>query len=128
MAVLRGQEKQWTMCIINDLKAIGITTDWKKADKNGGRWCGTVKDGAEAFMAEKRETEIVATDARHAEEAAEEAKKAAHSAVGSGVTARQAFTFKEAFDGPTPALPPPRKSQCQSQNTRAAATAETGES
>lgn len=47
-------------------------------------------------------------DARHAAEAAEEAKRTALSVVASGVAAGQAVAFREAFDGPTRVLPPLR--------------------
>ena len=47
-----GQEKEWTGCLLDDLKAFSINAaQWILAAQNEGEWCITVKQGAGRFMA-----------------------------------------------------------------------------
>ena len=49
---VRGQEKQWMGCFLDDLRAFGINTDqWTTAAQDEGEWRRTAKQGAEHFMA-----------------------------------------------------------------------------
>ena len=63
---LRGQEKQWTGCVTDYLKAFGILGDWKAAAQNAAEWKATVDAGRQHFMNAWRKKESAAADARHA--------------------------------------------------------------
>ena len=47
-----GQEKEWTGCFLDDLRAFGINADqWATAAQDEGQWRRTAEQGAEHFMA-----------------------------------------------------------------------------
>ena len=47
-----GQEKEWMVCFLDDLKAFGINADqWTTAAQDEGEWCRTAEQGAEYIMA-----------------------------------------------------------------------------
>ena len=47
-----GQEKEWTRCFLDDLRAFGINADqWTTAAQDEGEWRRTAEQGAEHFMA-----------------------------------------------------------------------------
>ena len=47
-----GQEKEWTGCFLDDLRAFGINADqWTTAAQEEGEWRRTAEQGAERFMA-----------------------------------------------------------------------------
>ena len=50
---VRGQEKEWTGCFLDDLRAFGINADqWTTAAQDGGEeWRRTAEQEAEHFMA-----------------------------------------------------------------------------
>ena len=68
-AVRRGQggkEKEWTDCVQSDLRAFGITGDWKTMALKAKVWVEAVTEGGRRFMAAWREEEEDA--ARHRQE------------------------------------------------------------
>ena len=65
-AVRRGQggkEKEWTDCVQSDIRAFGITGDWKTMALKTEVWVEAVTEGGRRFMAAWREEEEDA--ARH---------------------------------------------------------------
>ena len=49
---VRGQEKEWMGCFLDDLRALGINADqWTTAAQDEGEWRRTAQQGAERFMA-----------------------------------------------------------------------------
>ena len=47
-----SQEKEWTGCFLDDLRAFGINADqWTTAAQDGGEWRSTAEQGTERFMA-----------------------------------------------------------------------------
>ena len=49
---VRGQEKRWMGCILDDLRAFGINADQlTTAAQDKGEWCRKGEQGAERFMA-----------------------------------------------------------------------------
>ena len=49
---VRGKEKEWMGCFLDDLKAFGIKADqWTTAAQDEGEWLRMVEQGAEHFMA-----------------------------------------------------------------------------
>ena len=49
---VRGQEKEWMRCFLDDLRAFGINADqWTTAAQDEGGWRRTSEQGAEHFMA-----------------------------------------------------------------------------
>ena len=49
---VRGQEKEWMGCFLDDLRAFGINADqWTTAAQDEGEWRRTAEKGAEHFMA-----------------------------------------------------------------------------
>ena len=61
-----GKEKEWTDCIQSDIRAFGITGDWKTMALKAEAWVGAVTEGGRRFMAAWREEEEDA--ARHRQE------------------------------------------------------------
>ena len=62
-----GKEKEWTDCLQSDIRAFGITGDWKATALKAERW---VTEGGRRFMVAWRKEEVDA--ARHRQEKREE--------------------------------------------------------
>ena len=61
------QEKEWTGCFLDDLKAFGINADqWTTAAQGEGEWRRTAEQGAEHFMAKLIAAEKAKAGLRHA--------------------------------------------------------------
>ena len=58
-----GKEKQWTDC---DIRAFGVTGDWKATALKAEVWVETVTEGGRRFMAAWKKEEVDA--ARHRQE------------------------------------------------------------
>ena len=61
-----GKEKEWTDCAQSDIRAFGITGDWKTMALKADVWVEAVTEGGRRFMAAWREEEEDA--ARHRQE------------------------------------------------------------
>ena len=61
-----GKEKEWTDCVQSDIRAFGITGDWKATALKAEVWVETVTEGGRRFMAAWRNEEVDA--ARHRQE------------------------------------------------------------
>ena len=61
-----GKEKQWTDCVQSDIRAFGVTGDWKPMALKAEVWVEAVTEGGRGFMAVWREEEEDA--ARHGQE------------------------------------------------------------
>ena len=61
-----GKEKKWTDCVQSDIRAFGITGDWKTMALKAEVWVEAVTEGGRRFMAAWREEEEDA--ARHGQE------------------------------------------------------------
>ena len=61
-----GKEKEWTDCVQSDIRAFGITGDWKTLALKAEVWVEAVTEGGRRFMAAWREEEEDA--ARHRQE------------------------------------------------------------
>ena len=61
-----GKEKEWTDCVQSDIRASGITGDWKATALVAEVWVETVAVGGRRFMAAWRKEEVNA--ARHRQE------------------------------------------------------------
>ena len=62
-----GQEKEWTGCFLDDLRAFGINADQLlTAVQDEGEWRRTAEQGAEHFMAKWVVTEKARAGLRHA--------------------------------------------------------------
>ena len=59
-----GKEKEWTDCVQSDIRAFGITGDWKTMALKAEVWVEAVTEGGRRFMAAWREEEE--DPARHA--------------------------------------------------------------
>ena len=46
-----GKEKEWTDCAQSDIRAFGITGDWKATTLEAEVWVETVTEGGGRFMA-----------------------------------------------------------------------------
>ena len=58
----RGEkEKEWTDCVQSDIRAFGITGDWKTMALKAEVWVEAVTEGGRRFMAAWREEEQDAT-------------------------------------------------------------------
>ena len=64
-----AKEKEWTDCVQSDIRAFGITGDWKAMALKAEVWVETVTEGVRRFMAAWREEEVDA--ARHRQETRE---------------------------------------------------------
>ena len=60
---LYGKEKGWTDCVQSDIRAFGITGDWKAMALKAEVWVEAATEGGRRFMAAWREEEEYA--ARH---------------------------------------------------------------
>ena len=64
---VKGQEKEWMGCFLDDLRAFGINADqWMTAAQDEGEWRRTAEQGAEHFMAKCIVAEITKAGLRHA--------------------------------------------------------------
>ena len=64
---VRGQEKEWTGCFLDDLRAFGINADqWTTAPQDEGEWRRTAEQEAEHFMAKWIVAEKTKAGLRHA--------------------------------------------------------------
>ena len=70
-----GKEKEWTNCVQSDIRAFGITGDWKTMALKAEVWVEAVTEGGRRFMAAWREEEEDA--ARHRQEKREATGKVA---------------------------------------------------
>ena len=61
-----GKEKEWTDYVQSDIRAFGITGDWKTMVSKAEVWVEAVTEGGRRFMAALREEEGDA--ARHRQE------------------------------------------------------------
>ena len=61
-----GKEKEWTDCVQSDIRAFGITGDWKTMALKAEVWIEAVTEGGRRFMTAWREEEEDA--ARHRQE------------------------------------------------------------
>ena len=61
-----GKEKEWTDCVQSDIRAFGITGDWKTMALKAEVWVEAVTGGGRRFTAAWREEEENA--ARHGQE------------------------------------------------------------
>ena len=61
-----GKEKKWTDCVQSDIRAFGITGDWKATSLKAEVWVETVSEGGRRFVAAWRKEEVDA--ARHCQE------------------------------------------------------------
>ena len=52
-----GKEKEWTDCVQSDIRAFGITGDWKTMTLKAEVWVEAVTEGGRRFMAAWREEE-----------------------------------------------------------------------
>ena len=52
-----GKEKEWTDCVQSDIRAFGITGDWKTIALKAEVWVEVVTEGGRRFMAAWREEE-----------------------------------------------------------------------
>ena len=50
-----GKEKEWTDCVQSDIRAFGITGDWKTMALKDEVWVEAVTEGGRRFMAAWRE-------------------------------------------------------------------------
>ena len=63
---VRGHEKEWMGCFLDDLRAFGINADqWTTAARDEEEWCRTVEQGHERFMAEWVAAEKARVGLRH---------------------------------------------------------------
>ena len=61
-----GKEKEWTDCVQRDIRAFGITGDWRAMALKAEVWVEAVTEGGQRFMATWGEEEEDA--ARHRQE------------------------------------------------------------
>ena len=61
-----AKEKEWTNCVQSDIRAFGITGDWKTMALKAEVWVEAATEGGRRFMAAGREEEEDA--ARHRQE------------------------------------------------------------
>ena len=67
-----GKEKEWADCVPSDIRAFGITGDWKATALEAGVRVETVAEGGRRFMVAWRKEEVNA--ARHRLEKREAAR------------------------------------------------------
>ena len=53
-----GKEKEWTDCVQSDIRAFGITGDWKASPLKAEVWVEAVTEGGPRFMAAWRKEEV----------------------------------------------------------------------
>ena len=61
-----GKEKEWTDCVQRDIRAFGITGNWKTTALKAEVWVEAVTEGGRRFMTAWREEEE--DTARHRQE------------------------------------------------------------
>ena len=61
-----GKEKEWTDCVQSDIRAFGMTGDWKTMAVKAEGWVEAVTEGGRRFVAAWRQEEEDA--ARHRQE------------------------------------------------------------
>ena len=61
-----GKEKEWTDCVQGDIRAFGITGEWKAMAFKAEVWVEVVTDGGRRFMVAWRKEKVDA--ARHRQE------------------------------------------------------------
>ena len=61
-----GKEKEWTVYVQSDIRAFGITEDWKATALRAEVWVDKVTEGGRRFMAAWSKEEVDAT--RHRQE------------------------------------------------------------
>ena len=61
-----GKEKEWTDCVQSDIRAFGITGDWKATALKAEVWVEAVTEGGRGFMAAWRKEDV--DTARHRQE------------------------------------------------------------
>ena len=61
-----GKEKEWTVCLQSDIRAFGITGDWKATALKAEMWVEAVTEGGRRFMATWKKEEVDV--ARHRQE------------------------------------------------------------
>ena len=59
-----GKEKEWTDCVLSDIRAFGIAGYWKATALKAEVWVETDKDGGRRFMAAWRKDEVDAAGHR----------------------------------------------------------------
>ena len=96
-----GKEKEWTDCVADDLRLVGIKGDWSTAALDPGAWYNTVHEGGCKFMTAWVKEEENAFSHRQMKRDAEEADKVE---VASGVNVASLRRFRPAFIGPTQGL------------------------
>ena len=101
-----GKEKEWTDCVVDDLRLFGVTGDWRTAALDPGAWYQTVQGGSCRFMAAWVREEENASNQRQMKREAEEADKVE---VAPGVTVASLRRFRTALIGPTQGLPKRRR-------------------
>ena len=67
-----GKDKEWTDSVQSDIRAFGITEDWKPTALEAEVWVETVAEGGRRFMAAWRKEEVDV--ARYRQEKREAAK------------------------------------------------------
>ena len=61
-----GKEKEWADCVQSDIRASGITGDWKTMALKAEVWVEAVTEGGRRFMAARKKEGVDA--ARHRQE------------------------------------------------------------
>ena len=70
-----GKEKEWTDFVQSDIRAFGITGDWKATALEAEAWVDTVMEGGRRFMAAWRKEEVDAARFPPGEERDNETEK-----------------------------------------------------
>ena len=71
-------EKEWTDCVQSDIRAFGITEDWKTMALKAQVWVEAVTEGAQRFMAAWREEEDATRQRQEKREATRLGKLQSH--------------------------------------------------
>ena len=61
-----GKEKEWADCVQSDIRAFGITEDWKATALEAEVWVETVAEGGRRFMVAWRKEEVDREEKREA--------------------------------------------------------------
>ena len=56
-----GKEEEWTDCVQSDIRAFGMTGDWKAMPLKAEVWVEAVTEGGRRFMGAWREEEVDAS-------------------------------------------------------------------
>ena len=73
-----GKEKEWTDCVESDIRAFGITGDWKAMALKAEVWVEAVTEGGRRFMVAWREEEDAARHRQEKREATRLGKLQSH--------------------------------------------------